>query len=124
MTRGNYIDEKGNIFLRQGDSFELVLNGLPDDQNYKVFFATQDAERNPVGNEIEVETKGATSTTVFLDAGLTDLYTVEEGAKSQLYYYGIKICSTEGLNQKETTLILGDSEINTITVYPRKVKGV
>ena len=123
MVQGNHIDEKGNIFLRQGDSFELVLDDLPSDQNYKVFFAAQDSERNPIGNEIEVETKKATSVSIFLDAGLTDLWTVEEGAKSQLYYYGIKICSTESVNQKEETLILGDSDINTITVYPRKVKG-
>jgi hypothetical protein len=124
MFKGNYIDEKGNIFLRQGDTFELVLDDINDDQNYRVFFAVQDAERNPVGNEIEVETKGSSNVTIFLDAGLTDLFTVEEGAKSQIYYYGIKMCSTASINQTETTLILGDSEINTITVYPRKVKGV
>lgn len=123
MAQGNRLDEKGNIFLRQGDTFELVLDGLNDDQNYKVYFAAQDYERNPIGKEIEVETKGATSVTVFLDAGFTDLLTVEEGAKSQLYYYGVKMCSTESVNQTETTLILGDSDLNTITVYPRKVKG-
>lgn len=123
MAVYNKIDEKGNITLRQGDSFELVLNGLPDDQNYKVFFAVQDAERNPIGNEIEVETKGATSTTVFLTAGLTDLFEVGEDVSSQIYYYGVKICSTESANQIETTLVLGEADNNTITVYPRKVKG-
>lgn len=123
MAQGNYLDEKGNIFLRQGDTFELVLDGLADDQNYRVFFAAQDAERNPIGNEIEVETKGATSVTIFLDAGFTDLLTVEEGAKAQIYYYGVKMCSTASINQTETTLILGDADLNTITVYPRKVKG-
>ena len=123
MAVYNKIDEKGNITLRQGDSFELVLNGLPDDQNYKVFFAVQDAERNPIGNEIEVETKGATSTTVFLTAGLTDLFEVGEDVPSQIYYYGVKICSTESPNHTETTLVLGEADNNTITVYPRKVKG-
>ena len=123
MAVYNHIDEKGNIFLRQGDSFELVLNGLPTDQNYKVFFAVQDKERNPIGNEVEVETKGGASTTVFLEAGLTDLFTVEEGAMSQVYYYGVKICSTESINKTETTLVLGEADNNTITVYPRKVKG-
>jgi hypothetical protein len=121
---GYEVQDNGDLTIYQGDSFELVLNGLPTDQNYIVFFAAQDAERNPIGNEIEVETQKTSTVTVFLNAGLTDLLTVEEGAKSQLYYYGVKICSTEGINQKETTLILGDSEINTITVYPRKVKGV
>ena len=124
MAVYNKIDEKGNITLRQGDSFELVLNGLPTDQNYKVFFAVQDKERMPIGNEVEVETKGASSVTVFLTAGLTDLLVVEEGAMSQVYYYGVKICSTENPNQIETTLVLGEADNNTITVYPRKVKGV
>jgi hypothetical protein len=124
MAVYNKIDEKGNITLRQGDSFELVLNGLPVDQNYKVFFAVQDKERTPIGNEVEVETKGASSVTVFLTAGLTDLLVVEEGAMSQVYYYGVKICSTESPNQRETTLVLGEADNNTITVYPLKVKGV
>jgi hypothetical protein len=124
MAVYNKIDEKGNITLRQGDTFELVLNGLPTDQNYKVFFAVQDKERTPIGNEVEVETKRASSVTVFLAADLTDLLVVEEGSMSQVYYYGVKICSTESLNQTETTLVLGEADNNTITVYPRKVKGV
>lgn len=123
MAQGNRIDEKGNIFLRQGDTFELILDGLDTDQNYIVYFAVQDKDRNPIGNEIEVETKAGSLVKIFLDSGLTDLLTVEEGAKSQLYYYGVKICSTASINQTETTLILGDSDLNTITVYPRKVKG-
>lgn len=123
MQKGNYIDAQGNIFLRQGDTFELVLGGLPDDQNYKVYFAIQDKERNPIGNEVEADTNGATSVSIFLTAGLTDLLTVEEGAKSELYYYGVKLCSTANINQTETTLVLGDAELNTITVTPRKVKG-
>lgn len=123
MAVYNKIDEQGNITLRQGDSFELVLNGLPTDQNYNVFFAAQDKERNPIGNEIEVATNGASSITVFLDADFTDLLTVEEGATSQVYYYGVKICSTVSINQIETTLVLGEADNNTITVYPRKVKG-
>jgi hypothetical protein len=125
MAQGNHIDEKGNIFLRQGDTFELVLDGLSDDQNYRVFFAAQDAERNPIGNEIEVETKGATSVTIFLDAGFTDLLTVEEGAKAQIYYYGVKMCSDT--DNTEDTLLLGNSTIgglNIITVFPRKVEGI
>ena len=123
MSKGNYIDEQGNIFLRQGDSFEFVVNGLPTDQNYKIFFAAQDKERNPVGGEVSYETAASASATIYLAPELTDLFVVDEGAKSQIYYYGVKLRSTTGLNIQEATLAIGGLDNNTITVYPRKVKG-
>ena len=50
------IDENGNITLIQGDSGSLVINGLKTDKNYTVFFAIQDSNRKPVGNELQVNT--------------------------------------------------------------------
>ena len=119
------VDTNGNITMTQGDSIELVINGIPTDQNYKVFFAAQNDERIPIGNEIMVESYGASSVVIKLEGNYTRQFTVNEDSKSQRYYYGIKICSDT--DNTEETLLLGDSAIgglNTITVYPMKVEGI
>lgn len=119
------VEPSGNITLVQGDSIEIVVNGLPTDQNYKVFFAAQNEDREPVGSEIEVDTLGQYSTTIKLTGNYTNLFTVDPEKKSQKYYYGVKLCSVQ--DDTEDTLLLGDSVIgglNTITVYPRKVEGI
>jgi hypothetical protein len=84
----NSMDNKGNIILTQGDSFEFVVNDLPVVEGAKLFFAAQDEERNPVGNEVEVDILSS-STSVFLDADLTDLFIVSEDKKAQNYYFYI-----------------------------------
>lgn len=121
----NIMDKYGNITLTQGDSFEFVVNDLPVVEGAKLFFAAQDEERNPVGNEIEVDVLSS-STTVFLDADFTDLLVVSEDKKTQNYYYGLKLTYPDGLKRVEKTLNIGGKKIgdlNVITVYPRKVKG-
>lgn len=119
------IDENGNITLVQGDSFELVVNGVPTDQNYKVFFAVRTADRVPVGKEIEVDSLGKSSVVIKLEGNYTRQFTVDEDKKSQKYYYGIKICS-EVDNIEDTLRIGGNAigDLNTITVYPEKVEGI
>jgi hypothetical protein len=119
------VETSGNITLVQGDSIELVINGIPTDQNYKVYFAAQNEERVPIGSEIEVDTLGNESAAIKLTGNYTNLFTVEEDKKSQKYYYGVKLCSVT--DDTEDTLLLGESVIgglNTITVYPRKVEGI
>lgn len=119
------VETSGNITLVQGDSIELVINGLPTDQSYQVYFAAQNEERIPVGSEIMVESLGQESVTIKLTGNYTNLFTVEEDKKSQKYYYGVKLCSVT--DDTEDTLLLGESVIgglNTITVYPRKVEGI
>ena len=119
------VETSGNITLYQGDSIELVINGVPTDQNYKLFFAAQNEEREPVGSEIEVNSNCQESVTIKLTGNYTNLFTVEGDKKSQKYYYGVKLCSVT--DDTEDTLLLGESVIgglNTITVYPRKVEGI
>jgi hypothetical protein len=122
---GYEIDDKGNIKLRQGDSMELVIDGIPTDQNYKVFFAAQNEERVPIGNELEFDSLGQSFVVIKLLGNYTNQFTVDEDKKTQKYYYGVKICSE--VDETEQTLALGDSSmdnLNTITVYPRKVEGI
>ena len=117
------IDENGNITMVQGDTGRLVVNGLNTDQNYTVYFAIQDENRRPVGNEINVESNMQTTVVFELASQLTDLLKVAEDEETHTYYYGVKTCTVEGF---EDTLSIGGSDMgdkNTITVYPKKVEG-
>ena len=119
------VDDNGNITIYQGDSMELVINGIPTDQNYKVYFAAQNEERVPIGSEIMVESLGQSSVVIKLLGNYTNQFTVEEDKKSQKYYYGIKLCSE--IDEIEDTLGIGGTDLgglNTITVFPRKVEGI
>lgn len=115
------VDDFGNITLTQGDSGKLTVSGLPTDKNYKVYFAIQDENRNPVGSEIVVQSNLAETVIFAIPATLTDLLKVARDDDTAQYTYGIKICyEGEGL---EETLTIGEIENNTITVYPKKVEG-
>jgi hypothetical protein len=119
------VEANGNITMYQGDSIEIVINGIPTDQNYTVYFAAQDAERNPVGSEISVDSLGEGSVAIKLTGNYTNLFVVDPEVKSQNYYYGIKICSVQ--DDTEDTMLIGETKIgdkNVITVFPRKVEGI
>ena len=119
------VETSGNITMVQGDSLELNINGIPEDQNYKIYFAVQDEERNPIGSEIMVESNFQPTVTIKLVGNYTNLFTVADDLKSQRYYYGVKMCSDT--DNTEDTLLLGNSTIgglNIITVFPRKVEGI
>lgn len=117
------IDENGNITLIQGDSGSILINGLKTDKNYAVYFAIQDTNRKPIGNELYVNTNKASSVVFELTGDFTDLLTIPKNKSYEIYYYGIKLCSDNGF---EDTLIIGNGNIdtvNTITVFPKKVEG-
>ena len=120
-----FIDDEGNITLVQGDNGDITFDGIPTDRNYEVFFAIQDDKRRPIGDEVSVMSNNMSSVVISVPSTLTDLLTVKAGQDTAEYYYGVKICDeATGL---EDTMILGNNEIgdlNTITVYPRKVKGL
>lgn len=119
------VDENGDISLIQGDSGFLIVEGIATDKNYKVYFAIQDKNRNPVGNEIFVNSNNLGTVTFHFTGDFTDLLSVNKNESCAVYYYGIKICD-EG-SQTENTLILskgGIGTVNTITVYPKKVEGI
>jgi hypothetical protein len=122
---GYEVQDNGDLTIYQGDSFELVLNGIPTDQNYKIYFAIQNKDREPVGQEIMVESNFASSVVIKVVGNYTDLLVVDEDTKNGIYYYGVKKCSE--VDNTEDTLLLGNKklgELNTIKVFPRKVKGI
>ena len=118
------IDNDGNITMIQGDTGRLVVNGLMTDQNYDVYFAIQDENRRPIGNEISVQSNSQPTVVFELSSNLTDLLKVGQDEETHEYYYGVKTCTADGF---EDTLTIGNGDmgdINTITVYPKKVEGV
>lgn len=117
------IDNDGNITMYQGDTGRLVVNGLMTDQNYDVYFAIQDENRKPIGNEISVQSNSQPTVVFELSSNLTDLLKVGQDEETHEYYYGVKTCTEDGF---EDTLIIGSGDMgdrNTITVYPKKVEG-
>lgn len=118
------IDENGMISLYQGDSGEIVANGLDNNKNYIVYFAIQNKKRELVGQELQVSANKTDSVSFFLTPGYTDLLTVPNGKPYEIYTYGIKACEVD--NDIEDTLFVGDSgygDLNFLVVYPRKVAG-
>ena len=114
-----------NIFEDKSNSGELVIQGLNTDQNYTVYLAVQDKSRKPVGDELQVQTNYRDTVTFVLTGEFTDLLQVDRNESFSVYYYGIKVCSSSTL--LEDTLIFENSDIgdlNTITVYPKKVEGI
>lgn len=110
--------------LTQGDTGEYTLTGLPTDDYYSYYFAIQDENRNPIGEEIMVSGNLKSTVTFPITAELTDLLTVKKNEEYATYYFGVKCCSKTGT---EDTLIIANKQVgerNTITVYPKKVEGI
>lgn len=121
-------DDYGNITLVQGDSGKLTVSGIPTDKNYKVYLAIQNDKRQLVGFELKYDSNGQDTVVISFPPSLTNLLTVKRNEETAEYYYGIKICDeTQGREEDfEDTLLIGNSElgdVNTITVYPKKVEG-
>lgn len=121
------VEEDGkSITLIQGDSGTLVVEGIDTDKNYKVFFSIYDEDGNIKGDEVYVYSNFSPIITFQIPATLTDLLKVDGSIDdTATYYYGIKTCHED--TGFEDTLCIEDSdigELNTITVYPKKVEGI
>lgn len=119
------VDADGTITTYQGDTGELVINGIPNDQNYKLFFAVQDKKRNIIGNEIMVNSLHKDSVAITVNADLTNLLEVPMNKTFETYYYGVKLCAPGTLS--EDTLFISNGDFatqNKIIVYPKKVEGI
>ena len=118
------IDKDGNISMIQGDSGLITIRGLNPNKDFTVYFAIQDRNRKPIGQELSVSSNYSSSVVFQLTADYTDLLTVKKDELCAIYYYGLKICDEN--TQREDTLIVASNDLdglNTITVYPKKVEG-
>ncbi|MBQ7125543.1 hypothetical protein IJO12_00485 [bacterium] len=118
------VENDGTISLYQGDSGEIVISGLDSAKSYTVYFAVEDSARNLIGKEIQVSISNSDTVTFVLTAEYTDLLKVPKGKPYEIYFYGIKACENNTIN--EDTLFVADTtygDLNRIIVYPRKVRG-
>ena len=116
-------EDTGDITLVQGDSGEIVIDGLPADCNYSVYFAFYNENRKTIGEEVR-QSYSASVVSMFIPSSLTDLLTVNKDDDYTEYYYGIKICNEN--TGYEDTMCINDGDIgslNTVRVYPKKVEG-
>lgn len=119
------IDEDGTVTTYQGDSGELVINGLPTDQNYRIYFAIQDAKRNFRGSEVMINSLYQDTVKIYIPASVTDELTVPLNKSFETYYYGIKLVTPGTLAEDTMFISNGDfATQNKIIVYPKKVEGV
>lgn len=119
-----YIDDDGTIFLYQGDSGEITINGLDKTKSYTICFAIQDENRKLIGEELKVSVSNSDNVTFILTPEYTDLLVVPKTKAYKIYYYGIKACISS--SSQEDTLFIADGtygDLNRIIVYPRKVIG-
>ena len=127
---GFIFDDEGNFKTIQGDSGHIFVEELPTDKNYTVYLGVQDGKRNTIGSELYLESNNSDTVDFFLSGDYTDLWTVPKNKETETYYYAIKICyvppSGSADLSTEDTAILEENDMsifNTITVYPRRVKG-
>lgn len=118
------IDKDGTMYLYQGDSGEVVVTGLDDSLSWTTYFAIQDAERNPIGEELQVSAINTDTVSFILTSEFTNLLTVPKNQPYQIYFYGIKVCEAGGVNE-DTLFVDGSTygDLNLIVVFPEKVKG-
>ena len=101
------VENDGTISLYQGDSGEIVISGLDSAKSYTVYFAVEDSARNLIGKEIQVSISNSDTVTFVLTAEYTDLLKVPKGKPYEIYFYGIKACENNTIN--EDTLFVADT---------------
>ncbi len=116
------IDDNGTIFIYQGDSGEVVINGIADDNDYLVYFSIKDPDRNSVGSELVVNSNYNDYVTFFIPSTLTNLLDVPKGDCCKVYHYGIKICTQD---IEDTQFVQGAEfgQLNNMIVFPKIVEG-
>ena len=118
------IDTDATITMYQGDTGEIVVNGLDTEKNYVVYLAFRDKNRNIIGDEFPITSNQRPSVSFFLSSDFTNKFTVPKNASYETYYYGIKVCEL-GANTEDTIFLAGKDygETNNLIVYPKQVEG-
>ena len=118
------IDDNGDVYIYQGDTGEIVVNGLPTNKDYTVYLTVKDIKRKTVGSELSINSNFKSFVKFVLSSAFTNLMTVPDDEDCAVYTYGIKLCDGEGT---EDTLFVENTtfgEPNRVIVYPKKVEGV
>lgn len=118
------IDSDGTITMYQGDTGEIIINGLNTDKNYKVYLCIRDENDNVMGDELVEISNLKDKVKFFLSSKFTDLLTVPKGETNKTYYYAVKLCEL-GTQNEDTLFIAGKGygEKNLLIIYPKQVEG-
>ena len=129
MLNGLFVDDKGTMRIRKGDSGSFKLKGIPTDKSYKVYFAIYDpATGEIVSPELFVQSDKKPEVEVNFSVDFTN--SLEGTEKGRRYSYGIKLCAD---NKEETVVpsVVKDSRGVSFmqrppdfVVYSAKVEGV
>lgn len=92
---GVFVDNKYNIFVRQGDSGAVVIKGIPDDNTYKVSLGIVDPDSGSIVKEISTYASSVTQVAINITTQQTESLNVGK------YLYGIKLT----VGDSETTVI-------------------
>lgn len=90
-----------------------------------IYFAFIKENKQLFGEEIAVDCQKQDTVSIHIHASFTDGLTVPNGEESAEYFYGIKLCTTDGTD--EETLLIGNNatpiDFNKVKVYPKRVEG-
>ena len=117
------IDDDGTIYVYQGDSGDINVKGLRTDNDYVIYFAVKNDERETIGSELSVHSNYQPNVQFVLTSSFTNLLSVPSDDGYAVYYYGLKACA----NNIEDTLFVANTDygqLNKIIVYPKQVEGV
>lgn len=116
------IDKNGNIYIYQGDSGEIVINGLPTDKNYNVYFTVKDLKNRTVANRLEVQSNYNSSVTFSITSDFSSMLKIPKNEELGFYTYGLKTVDEDG---DENTLFVEGccyEDTNKVIVFSEKVE--
>ena len=108
------VDKNGTIYIHKGDSGNIVVKGLGTDKDYNVYFAIKNSKRETIGSELVVNSNYKSFVT---------FTTVPKNEDFAVYYYGLKACDGDSI---EDTLQVSNTyfgQLNKIIVFPKIVEG-
>lgn len=92
-----YIDENKNIYLRKGDTGQILIKGVPI--GYNVYLSIY----NPDTNKIIKETQPVDAISGRAIIEFSNVFS--DSLKVGEWLYGVKICSGSGISSTEDTLL-------------------
>lgn len=123
--QGIYVDTEGNISCRKGDSGNIYVTGIPTDDDYKVSLGVVNPPNREILNELSINSNQESEVTIPVPVAFTESLGIGR------FYYGIKLTSSNGVEQTVIPNAYmdenGQIEIaapNTFTVKPKLAEGL
>ena len=125
ILQGIYVDNEGNISCRKGDSGNIYVTGIPTDDDYKVSLGVVNPPNREILNELSINSNQESEVTIPVPVAFTESLGIGR------FYYGIKLTSSNGVEQTVIPNAYmdenGQIEIaapNTFTVKPKLAEGL